>query len=156
MADFLPRTERKRAARGQFRNARAAGRRWRHWPMVGKRNDAHPIKAAQRDVADRRRDLPGEIELARLAEGHGLAGIEENAHRQLALLLVELEEQPLQPAVEIPVEVAEIVAVDVVAVIGELDRLPARAAAALALAPNSWPAARRAVGIARGGAGVRG
>jgi hypothetical protein len=56
------------------------------------RNHAHPVEARQRDVADGRRHLPGEVKLARLAKGHGLAGIEEDAHRQLALLLVELEE----------------------------------------------------------------
>ena len=61
------------------------------------------------------------MELARLAEGHGLAGIEEDADRQLALLFVEFKEQLLQPAIEIPVQVAEIIAVDVSAVVGELD-----------------------------------
>ncbi len=99
---------------------------------IRKRNHAHAIKAAQRHVADGGGDLAGEIEFARLAESHGLAGIEKNAHGQFALLLVELEEKFFEAAEEIPIEVAEIVAGDVTAVVRELDGLPAGAAAALA------------------------
>ena len=106
------------------------------------RNHTDAIKAAQRHVADGGGDLAGEIEFARFAEGHGLAGIEENAHGQFALLLVELEEKFVETTEEIPIEVAEIVAGDVAAVVGELDGLPARATAALALGA--------ALGTARG------
>ena len=73
------------------------------------------------------------IKFARFAEGHRLAGIEKNPDRQLAFLLVELQKQPVEPPVEVPVEVTEIVAGDVIAIIGELDRLPAGLAAPLAL-----------------------
>ncbi len=76
--------------------------------------------------------MPREIKFARFTEAHRLTGVEENADRQLAFLFVEFEEQPFEPPVEIPVQVTEIVAVGVVAVIGELDRLAARAAPALA------------------------
>ena len=44
---------------------------------VRKWNYAHAIEPAQGHVADGGGDLAGEIEFARLAEGHGLAGIEE-------------------------------------------------------------------------------
>src|SRR5713226_2112714 len=96
---------------GEFRIPRSEFR-------IRKGNDAHTIKATESDVADGRGDLAGEVELARLAEGHRLAGIEENAHGQFALLLVKLHEEFFQPAVEVPVEVAEIVAVGVGAVVG--------------------------------------
>src|ERR1043165_4353095 len=79
------------------------------------------------------RHLPGESELARFAEGHGLAGVEENRDRQFPFFLVKFEKEPVQPAVEVPVEVAEVVARHVIPVVGELDRLPARLAAPLAL-----------------------
>ena len=100
---------------------------------VGKRNHAHAVKATKSDVAHGGGNLAGEIKLARLAESHGFAGVEEDAHRQFALLLVEFQEQAFEPAIEVPIEVAEIVAGDVIAVVGELDGLSARAAAALAL-----------------------
>src|SRR6266446_2135273 len=129
----------KRAASGRFgrRHFRgggaAVGCRARHPAFrVWERDDAHAVEAAQRDIADVRVDLPREIKFARYTEAHRLTGVEENADWQLALLFVEFEEQPFQPPVEIPVQIAEIVAVGVVAVIGELDRLSARAAAALA------------------------
>ena len=100
---------------------------------TGKWNHTHAIKSAQRNVADGGGDLTGEIKFAWLAEGHGLAGIEENAHGEFAFLLVELEEKFVEATEEIPVEVTEIVTGDVAAVVGELDGLPARATAALAL-----------------------
>jgi len=109
---------------------------------VWERDDAHAVEAAQRDIADGGGDLSREIEFARFAEAHRLAGVEEDAHRQFALLFVEFEEQPFQPPVEIPVQVAEIVAVGVVAVIGELDRLAARAAAPFAAGGTFGPPRR--------------
>src|SRR5262245_25217796 len=98
-----------------------------------KRNHTHAIEPAQRHVTDGSSDPACEIKFARLTEGHGLAGVEEYAHGQFALLLVELEEQAIKAAIEIPVEVPEIVAGNVRAMVGKFDRLPARAAAALAL-----------------------
>src|SRR4249920_2620583 len=71
-----------------------------------KGNHAYPIKATQRHIADGGGDLAGEIEFAwvavrqHLAEGHGLAGIEENAHGQFAFLLVELEEKLIEATEE--------------------------------------------------------
>ena len=69
-------------------------------------------------------------ELARIAEIHRLAGVEKNPHSKLAFLLVKLQKQTIEPAIEIPVEITKIVARNVVAMIGEFDRLAARAAAA--------------------------
>src|SRR5437867_5101603 len=100
---------------------------------VRKSRHAHAVEAAQSDVADRGGHLPREIELARFPERHRLAGVEENRDRQFAFLFVELEKEPVEPAVEVPIEITKIVARDVTSVIGELDRLPARLAAPLAL-----------------------
>src|SRR6185437_11865362 len=106
------------------------------------RNDAGAIKTAKRDVADGCGDLAREIELARFAKGHRFAGVEKNADRQFAFLLVEFEEEAVETTVEIPIEIAEIVAGDVIAVIGKFNRLAARAAAAFALG-GTFGAARR-------------
>ena len=97
------------------------------------RIDGDAVEPAQRHVANGSGDLAGEVELGHLAKRHRLAGVEKNGDGQLALLLVKLEEKSVEAAVEIPVEAAQVVAGDVVAVVGELDRLAARAAAALAL-----------------------
>ena len=77
--------------------------------------------------------MPREIKLARFPERHRLAGVEENRDRQFAFLFIELEKEPVEPAVEVPIQITKIVARDVTSVIGELDRLPARLAAPLAL-----------------------
>src|SRR5205809_6896013 len=94
---------------------------------VWERDNADTIKARKRDIADRGSDLAREIEFAGLAKRHRFAGIEEDANRQLALLFVELEEETLETTVEIPIEVAEVIAVNVSAIIRELDRLAASA-----------------------------
>src|SRR5947209_2967026 len=52
---------------------------------------------------------------------------------QVFLLHEEADEQAVEAGVEVPVEEAEVVADDVVAVVGELDALPLALAAALAL-----------------------
>src|SRR5439155_21360531 len=52
---------------------------------------------------------------------------------QFAFLLVEFQKQPVQPAVEVPIQITEVVAGDIIAVIGKFDRLPARLAAPFAL-----------------------
>ena len=51
------------------------------------------------------------------------------------LLDEELDEQPLEPGVDVPVELAQVVAEGVVAVVGELDRLAALDAPPAALEP---------------------
>ena len=91
------------------------------------------VESTQRHVAHGGGDLAGEVKLGHLTKRHRLAGVEKNGDRKFALLLVELEEKAVEAAVKIPVNAAQIVAGDVVAVVGELDRLAARAAAALAL-----------------------
>ena len=122
-----------RAARREFLTARFEFRLvHRLLRNIGEDHDTHAIKAAQRHITHRRGDLPGEIKLARLAKRHRFAGVEKEGDRQFAFLLVEFQEQPIQPAVEVPVQIAKIVPGDIIAVIGELDRLAARLAASFA------------------------
>ena len=52
--------------------------------------------------------------------------------RQLSLLLIKFHEQFLEPPIGVPIEITKIIADGVIAVIGELDRLSARAASSFA------------------------
>ena len=52
---------------------------------------------------------------------------------QVFFFLKEANEEPVEPGHEVPVEKAQIVALDVVLVVGELDALPFAFAAAFAL-----------------------
>ena len=83
--------------------------------------DGDAIEPTQRHVAHGSSDLAGKIELGHLAKRHRLAGIEKNGDWKLAFLLVKLEEEPVEPTVDVPVDPAQIIPRDVVAVIGELD-----------------------------------
>ena len=87
----------------------------------------HALQAGEPDVGERRRDVAGLRELraapaARGAPLHRGAGIDEEVQMQVLLLLEELDEEAVEPAVDVPVHRAEIVAEDVVAVIGKLQR----------------------------------
>ena len=145
MADLRPRTARNppRAAISALNAAASCLRRRRS--SSGKAC-TYAVKSAQRDVADRRRHLPGEIKFRRRAKTHGFAGIEKNSHRQFPFLLVELQKEFVQPAVKVPVQIAEIIPGDVVTIIGEFDRLAA-GLCAVRLGRNSWRAAPPATGI---------
>src|SRR3954467_3351683 len=61
---------------------------------------------------------------------------------QVLLLQEQAEEEAVESGVEVPVEEAEVVADDVVAVVGELDALPLALAAPLALHPAEEDLAR--------------
>jgi hypothetical protein len=100
--------------------------------VIGERADGDAVEAGEGDVSDGGGDAGGAIELTWLTEGHGFAGIEEDGDREFAFFLVEFEEEPIETAVEVPIEVTKIVAWDVAAVIGELDGIAACAAAAFA------------------------
>jgi hypothetical protein len=58
-----------------------------------------------------------------MARGHRRRGIDEECDRDVFLFDEQLHEQLLEPRVHIPVELAQVVAQRVFAVIGELDRL---------------------------------
>ena len=93
---------------------------------------------ARRDVPEGRRGALGEQELLRPAEGHRRAGVEEERDRDVLLLDEQLDEQLLEAGVDVPVELAQVVAQRVVAVVGELHGLAALDAppAALEAAPD--------------------
>ena len=74
-------------------------------------------------------------ELGRPAGGHRRRRVDEERDRDVLLLDEQLDEQPLEPRVDVPVELAQVVAEGVVAVVGELDRLAALDAPPSALEP---------------------
>ncbi len=79
------------------------------------------IEVGQGDVGQRGGDLPGEVELRRLAERHAPRAVQQEVDVQVFLFLEPLQQQLVVAGVEVPVEVAEVVAGRVLAVVGELD-----------------------------------
>src|SRR5690606_37907706 len=73
---------------------------------------------------------PGLIELAAVAEPHRARAIDDEVDAEIFFLFVQAHEQAPEALVDVPVDVAEVVAGGVVAVVGELD-----AAALLLRAP---------------------
>jgi site-specific DNA-cytosine methylase len=55
------------------------------------------------------------------AKRHGLARIEKDSNGEFPFLFIKLQEQFFEPSIEVPIEITEIIAVDVIAVIRELD-----------------------------------
>src|SRR5207245_6090592 len=88
-----------------------------------KGDDADTVEAGQGHIADCRRHLPRKIELARLAKGHRFTGIEKNSNRKFTLFLIKFEKKSFEPPVKVPIEITKIVPMNVIAVIGKLDRL---------------------------------
>src|SRR2546425_10136739 len=62
---------------------------------------------------------------------------------QILFLQEQADEQAVEPAVQVPVKEAQVVANDVIAEVHELDRLPLALALALALQPAEKDLARR-------------
>jgi hypothetical protein len=91
--------------------------------------ERHRVAAAQRDVADRAREPAG---LVALAAGHGEAAVdaEEDGHRVLGLEALDDGLAEAEP--DVPVDVAQVVAGDVRAVVGELAAGPDAARGTLA------------------------
>src|SRR5262249_44365123 len=83
------------------------------------RQDRDAIEMGQTDVAERRRDAARLIELRRLA--HRLARIDEEINRKVLLLVEQSQEQLAESLVGLPVDLPEIVAGRVAAVIRELE-----------------------------------
>src|SRR5204862_3748723 len=75
------------------------------------------------DVTERGGDLPSEIELRRLR--HRGADVEDQVDRQVLLFFEQAQEQAADALVRLPVDVPEVVAVGILAVIGEFDAAPA-------------------------------
>src|SRR5690606_26255777 len=96
--------------------------------------DAHadPVEIVERDVAERGSEAPRMVELGRLAERHAGARVDDQVQRQVLLGRVQLEEQLVEPRIDVPVDVAEVVAGPVVTEVGELQAATALRAGALA------------------------
>ena len=97
-----------------------------------------PVLGGQADVAQGSRGPLGEQELVRPAGRHRRAGIDDQADGDVLLLDEQLHEQLLEAGIDVPVELAQVVAQDVVAVVRELDRTASLDAppAALEAAPD--------------------
>ena len=102
---------------------------------------AHALHVDEADEAQRRGDARAVLELRRRSEVHGRRGVEQQVQTELLLVDEELDVQPIEAAVDVPVHVAEVVADAVAAIVAELDAVPAPRAPALALhAPAEDPA----------------
>ena len=98
--------------------------------MVARRDDAHAIEIREPDVRERGTDALRVPELSSAAEAHRRAGVDDEIDGEVLLFLEEAQEQSVEALVDVPIEIADVVARLVIAVIGELD-----AAAALLGAP---------------------
>ncbi len=103
-----------------------------HQP-VGEAGQRQPVVVHQRHVAQGRRQPPDRPVLRRLAPRHRAAGVEQHLNAQVLLGQEQLQEQLVQPAVDVPVHEAQVVADHVRPVVGELHALPAALGPPLAL-----------------------
>src|SRR4030095_7905598 len=77
---------------------------------------------------------PGAVgQFAGRAESHRRGGIEEEVEAEILLVHEQLHVEPVEPAVDVPVDVAEIIAQPVGPVVGELDADAFPGTASLAL-----------------------
>src|SRR5258705_8771304 len=83
----------------------------------------HPdaLEIGEADEAEGRGQTRRIAELGRLAEAHGSRAVEEEMEVQILFVHEELEIEPVEAAVDVPVHVAEIVTRSVGAIVGELD-----------------------------------
>ncbi len=89
--------------------------------VAGERDDRHAVEVGECDIGQRRGHLAGIVELDRIAEGHAPRAVEQDVDVQVFLFLEPLEQELVVPGEDVPVEVAEVVARGVLAVVGELD-----------------------------------
>ena len=89
------------------------------------RQNRHAIQVREADVAEPGDDASRLVEFRRL--DHRPAGVEKQVDRQVLLFVEQPEQQPVQALVGLPVDVAEVVAGRILAVIGELQPAPALA-----------------------------
>jgi hypothetical protein len=97
--------------------------------------DHHAIGANQSNEPQRRGKLLRVVELRGIAKRHAGAGVDEGIEVKVFLLEKELDDQLVEPGVEIPVEGSQVVAGDVVAIVGEFDTLTLPLAPPLPLHP---------------------
>src|SRR5712691_1626654 len=100
---------------------------------IGEGSALNTIERAQADVAQAAGKLQRELKLVGLAPIHGLAVVHQQVHGDVLLVLEELDDEVVQPAIDVPIELADVVARHVLAVVDEIHGAAALRAAALAL-----------------------
>ena len=93
---------------------------------AGHRRQPDAVRLPQHEVAHRRRRRARQVVLREPPRAvlHRLAGVNDEPRDEVGLLLVLLEVEPLGAAVDLPVDVLDVVAGGVLAVLRELDREP--------------------------------
>jgi len=94
---------------------------------------ADPLVVGQPDEAERGGHPHRVVELGRLAEAHRGRRVHQQVQAEVFLVHEQLDVEPLESTVDIPVDVAQVVAVAVGTVIGELHAVAATRTAPLAL-----------------------
>src|SRR5882672_26838 len=106
-----------------------------------RRLDRDAVEIRERDIGHRGRQPLGVEELRRIAVRHRQAAVDEDGKPQVLLDVEELEEEAVESAVDVPVDVAQVVALRIVAVVGEFRARAAPFRPLLALgAPGKKPA----------------
>ncbi len=90
---------------------------------IVERLDDNAVEIDQADEAERRGHLLGVVQFRRLAEVHRQAVVDQDVKVQVFFFHEQADEQTVEPAEEVPVEEAQIVADDVIAIVGEFDAL---------------------------------
>src|SRR5690606_33268064 len=72
-------------------------------------------------------------QLGRRAKPHRGAGVDEGIEVQILFLEKQLEKQPVQPSVQVPIDKPQVIADDIVAKVSEFDALALALAAPFAL-----------------------
>src|SRR5262249_25154051 len=83
--------------------------------------DEEAIRGIQRHVAERRRQAARVAQLGRLTPIHAATGVDQQVDVQDLLLFIESNKQGVGATVDVPVDAGWIVALDVVAVVRELE-----------------------------------
>src|SRR6266536_889027 len=123
------------SSRSLMRTTRPRPVSWAAACPAAERGDGDPILRCQPDVAEGGSRALGEQQLLRPSGRHGRARVDEDADGDVLLLHEELDEQALEPRIHVPVELAQVVAEGVIAVVGELHRLTTLDAPPAALEP---------------------
>ena len=121
--------------------AAAEGRQALRQPVV-ERLDHDAVQVDQADEAERGGDLLGVVQLGRRAEIHRQAVVDQQVEVQVFLFQEQADEELVEAGEQVPVEEAQVVADDVVVVVGELDALALALRAPFALHPAEEDLAR--------------
>src|SRR5205807_1861854 len=99
---------------------------------VVERRDCDAVVVDETNVAERRRDLLDVMRLVRIAVVAALRDVGEHVKRKVLLFEKQLEKQAVEAGVDVPVDEAKVIADDVIAIVGEFDRLATALGAAFA------------------------